>query len=174
MSDLSEFDFQNKGFHISYIKNGNILQPQIGVEDDAKEQVRNYYTGSMARHTLIQLCGYLAFLKMLIAENKYPVIPVLIIDHISKPFDVKNQKAIGKVIHGAFDGISPSNLQIILFDDEDCASLCITPTHATELIGEHKSGFNPYYYKEPNLAEGAIGAVLKDIEQSEEENNTQE
>lgn len=174
VSDLSEFDFQNKGFHISYIKSGNILQPQIDVEDDAKAQVRNYYTGSMARHTLIQLCGYLAFLKLLIAENKYPVIPILIIDHVSKPFDTNNEKAIGKVIHGTYDGILPADLQIIMFDDEDCANLCITPAQNTELVGEHKSGFNPYYYKETNLVDGTIGSTTESGEHTEGKTDAKE
>ena len=57
----------------------------------------NYYTGSMARHTLMQLSGYLGFLKLLLEENKYPIIPFLVIDHISKPFDKDNSLAIGKI-----------------------------------------------------------------------------
>lgn len=149
VSALSDFDFQNKGFYISYIKNGNILQPKIEVDEEEGVSERNYYTGSMARHTLIQLCGYLAFLKMLIKEKKYPVIPILIIDHISKPFDAKNEIAIGKVLHATYDDVPQSDLQIILFEDEDSAALAIQPNHATELVEEGKSGFNPYYFKEP-------------------------
>ncbi|MFR6367886.1 MAG: hypothetical protein ACLUOA_03210 [Gemmiger formicilis] len=93
--ELAEYDFRKSGFHISYLKNGNILQPQIlDEESDSADQIKNYYTGSMARHTLMQLCGYLGFLRMLIKEDKYPLIPFLVIDHISKPFDDKNQKAL--------------------------------------------------------------------------------
>ena len=150
VSDLSDQDFQNQGFQISYIKSGNVLQPQIDSTDSTDKSKRNYYTGSMARRTLIQLCGYLAFLKMLIAEDRYPLIPILIIDHISKPFDFKNKMAIGKVIHGAYDDISPDDFQIIIFDDEASADLAITPARSTELVSEKKSGFNPYYYKESN------------------------
>lgn len=153
VSALSDFDFQNKGFYISYIKNGNVLQPKIVADDEEGVSERNYYTGSMARHTLIQLCGYLAFLKMLIKEKKYPVIPILIIDHISKPFDVKNELAIGKVIHATYDDVPQSELQIILFDDEDSVDLAIKPNHSTELVGEGKSGFNPYYFKKPVIEE---------------------
>ena len=99
VSELSEYDFQKEGFRIRYIKNGNSIQPQIiDKEDEKEDQVRNYYTGSMARHTLMQLCGYLGFLQMLIKDAKYPLIPMLVIDHISKPFDEKNVKAIGKVL----------------------------------------------------------------------------
>lgn len=149
VSDLSELDFQNQGFGISYIKNGNVLQPQIDSTDAADQSKQNYYTGSMARRTLIQLCGYLAFLKMLILENKYPLIPILIVDHISKPFDSKNKMGIGKIIHGCYNDISQNDFQIIIFDDEESVDLAITPAHSTELVGENKSGFNPYYYKDP-------------------------
>lgn len=156
VSDLSEFDFQNQGFQISYIKHGNVLQPQIDSDNDSDKSKRNYYTGSMARRTLIQLCGYIAFLKLLITESRYPLIPILIIDHISKTFDKKNAMAIGKVIHGAYDGISTSDLQIIIFDDEENTSLAITPARATELVSEHKSGFNPYYYKESSSLKSSV------------------
>ncbi len=37
-------------------------------------------------------------LKILLTEKKYPIIPFLVIDHISKPFDASNAKAIGQVI----------------------------------------------------------------------------
>ena len=74
VSELAEYDFRKSGFHISYLKNGNILQPQIlDEESDSADQIKNYYTGSMARHTLMQLCGYLGFLRMLIKEDKYPL-----------------------------------------------------------------------------------------------------
>lgn len=69
VSELAEYDFRKSGFHISYLKNGNILQPQIlDEESDSADQIKNYYTGSMARHTLMQLCGYLGFLRMLIVS----------------------------------------------------------------------------------------------------------
>ena len=81
VSELAEYDFRKSGFHISYLKNGNILQPQIlDEESDSADQIKNYYTGSMARHTLMQLCGYLGFLRMLIKEDKYPLIPFLVIE----------------------------------------------------------------------------------------------
>lgn len=146
VSELAEYDFRKSGFHISYLKNGNILQPQIlDEESDSADQIKNYYTGSMARHTLMQLCGYLGFLRMLIKEDKYPLIPFLVIDHISKPFDDKNQKALGAILHGAYTNLQKSEMQIILFDDEDASSLGLTPDHSINLLGEDKSGFNPFY-----------------------------
>lgn len=146
VSELAEFDFRKNGFYISYLKNGNIIQPQIlDDEQDNIDQLKNYYTGSMARHTLMQLCGYLGFLCMLIKENKYPLIPFLVIDHISKPFDSKNQKALGAVLHEVYKDIQKSELQIILFDDENASDLGMVPDYNTDLLGKGKSGFNPYY-----------------------------
>ena len=146
VSELSEYDFQKEGFRIRYIKNGNSIQPQIiDKEDEKEEQVRNYYTGSMARHTLMQLCGYLGFLQMLIKDSKYPLIPMLVIDHISKPFDEKNVKAIGKVLEEIYKYVDKSELQIIIFDDKDADRLGLMPDEASCLYGEGKSGFNPFY-----------------------------
>lgn len=145
-SDLAEYDFGKSGFHISYLKSGNILQPQITDDDTlAGNQSKNYYTGSMARHTLIQLCGYLGFLRMLINDGKYPLIPFLVVDHISKPFDTKNQMALGVVLHAIYEDISKEQLQIILFDDKEPSELGITPDRATSLLLDGKSGFNPFY-----------------------------
>ena len=148
VSDLVEYDFTKPGFKIKYIKNGNTLQPQISETDDAESTIsKNYYTGSMARHTLIQLCGYLAFLRLLIKEKRYPLAPILVVDHISKPFDVNNEKAIGQVFQGAFTDFSANDLQVFIFDDEVPTSLGIKPNHTVNLVDEIKSGFNPFYHK---------------------------
>lgn len=147
VSDLVEYDFSKPGFKISYIKNGNTLQPQISEANKPDDQLfKNYYTGSKARHTLIQLCGYLAFLRLLLREGKYPLIPILIIDHISEPFDAKNEKAIGCVLHGAYADLLVSDFQVFIFDDKDCSRLGITPNMVHNLVGENKSGFNPFYH----------------------------
>lgn len=150
ISSVVEDDMNQEGFKIQYIKRGNILQPTVtkAVDVDGEktnEKDVNYYIGSMARHTLIQLCGYLAFLKLLIEDNRYPLIPILVIDHISKPFDEKNCKAIGKVISKAHEGIGVENLQIFMFDDEHFESLSIEPSHSEELVNQNKSGFNPFF-----------------------------
>ena len=55
-----------------------------------------------------------------IEENKYPIIPILVIDHISKPFIDQNVAAIGTVIHKAYESIGVDNLQIFMFDDDRC------------------------------------------------------
>lgn len=87
---------------------------------------------------------------MLIQEKKYPIIPILIIDHISKPFDEKNEQAIGAVLHEAYSGIEKSEFQIVIFDDEVAANLGIIPDLNTDLLGQGKSGFNPFFYKLSN------------------------
>lgn len=103
-----------------------------------------YVTGSHAKHTLIQLCGYLIFLKMLISENKYPIIPIMVIDHISKPFSETNKSAIGTIINKACECIGIDNFQIFMFDDEPCEDLGISVNHKEDLFDENKSGFNPF------------------------------
>ena len=150
ISSVVEDDMNQEGFKIQYIKRGNLLQPMVMKATDAEDELSNkkeinYYIGSMARHTLIQLCGYLAFLKLLIEDNSYPLIPILVIDHISKPFDEKNCMAIGKVISKAYESIGKENLQIFMFDDEPFENLSIDPSHSEDLVTETKSGFNPFF-----------------------------
>lgn len=140
-SEVVGTDCKKNGFTIEYFKNGNILQPSVV---DEGEQV-NYYTGSMARHTLMQLAGYLGFLKLLLEENKYPIIPFFVIDHISKPFDKDNSLAIGKIFEKAFEYIGKNNLQVFLFDDEKSSDLGLTPDHEQSMTEEGKTGFNPFY-----------------------------
>lgn len=152
-SDISSVvndDVSQDGFHIKYLKRGNILQPmikitEISADDTEKKSEEQYYIGSMARHTLIQLCGYLGFLKLLLHEGKYPVIPILVIDHISKPFDIKNVRAIGQIINKAIKEIGTENLQVFMFDDEDYQTLALEPDHSENLVGDEKTGFNPFY-----------------------------
>lgn len=137
-----DFDKTKNAFHIKYIKRKNTLQTMTL---DEKNNERVYGTGSHARHTLIQLCGYLVFLKMLIEENKYPIIPIMVIDHISKPFDDQSVAAIGTVIHKAYESIGIDNLQIFMFDDENSDKLNLNPNHIENLVSDVRTGFNPFY-----------------------------
>lgn len=149
ISSVVSDDIQQNGFEIKYLKKGNILQPVILSNEDetssSKKHV-NYYIGSMARHTLIQLCGYLGFLKILLENNRYPIIPILVIDHISKPFDEKNRSAIGKILSTAYETIGKENLQIFIFDNEDSVKLDIYPDHFENLVTDSKTGFNPFFF----------------------------
>ncbi|WP_223264248.1 hypothetical protein [Paenibacillus sp. IHB B 3084] len=150
ISSVVNDDLERDGFKIQYLKKGNILQPMVvePISEENKTEERkivNYYIGSMARHTLIQLCGYLGFLKMLLKEDIYPLIPILVIDHISKPFDQNNSKAIGKIITTAYESIGKDRLQLFIFDNEEYENLAINPDHSENLVNESKTGFNPFY-----------------------------
>lgn len=154
VSELVKHDVDIEGFKIQYFKRGNILQPLITVEEEQEEEKikrktsEKYYTGSMARHTLMQLCGYLAFLELMIKEDKYPLAPILVIDHISKPFDEVNRKAIGVILEEFYRRIDKTQIQIFMFDDEDFGDLSIKEANVNELYEDGKSGFNPFYYEE--------------------------
>ena len=153
VSELVKHDVNLDGFKIQYIKKGNILQPMISnneveTNDDIKvENSEKYYTGSMARHTLMQLSGYLSFLELLIKENRYPVIPILVIDHISKPFDAINRRAIGVILQKFYEKVDESDIQIFMFDDKNSDELLITNASINNLVSDSKSGFNPFYYE---------------------------
>lgn len=144
ISDFVKEDFENtqNKFHIKYIKSRNVLQTMTF---DEKGNEKIYGTGSHARHTLIQLCGYLVFMKLLIEENKYPIIPIIVIDHISKPFSNQNVAAIGTIINEACKKIGINNLQIFIFDDKDSNILKVLPNHKENLFSNEKSGFNPFF-----------------------------
>ena len=157
VSDFVKIDTDRFDFQIRYIKKGNILQPmikevvQINNDENNRElTLTNYYTGSMARHTLIQLCGYLGFLNLLINAGSYPIIPIFVGDHLSKNFDDKNVKAIGEVLNKGIENIKKNNIQIFLFDDEECSKLGLKPDNNINLIEYNnsekiKTGFIPFY-----------------------------
>lgn len=146
ISDVVQEDTKQNGFQILYFKKGNVLQPVVKkLNEESKEEVVNYYVGSMARHTLLQLSGYLAFMAFMLQEEKYPLIPLLVIDHISKPFDDYNKKAIGKIISTVYDKIGKENLQIIIFDDDEYKDLGLNVDHFENLVTENKTGFIPFY-----------------------------
>ena len=143
-SDFIKTDLKetNEKFYISYIKKRNALQAMY-TDENGKELV--YGIGSHARYTLIQLCGYLAFMEMLIKDKKCPIIPLIVIDHISKPFSKQNIGTIGAVINKAYESIGIENLQIFMFEDKNCEMLNINPNHVENLFSDVKTGFNPFY-----------------------------
>lgn len=150
ISSIVNDDILQKGFRIQYIKQGNILQPVIENKDkdNGEEPAElNYFIGSMARQTLMQLCGYLSFFKIFSDSQRYPVVPVLFIDHISKPFDENNASAIGNVINEAYKTINKEDLQIFIFDDEMYGTMSLIPDKYIELSSDDKTGFNPFFIK---------------------------
>jgi hypothetical protein len=156
VSELVKHDVDIDGFKMQYFKKGNILQPMINsnenndieVSSDIKgKKLEKYYTGSMARHTLMQLSGYLSFLELLVKEDRYPIVPILVIDHISKPFDFMNRRAIGVILQKFYEKVDKEDIQIFMFDDENNEELLVNNASVNNLISENKSGFNPFYYE---------------------------
>ncbi|EAG5682971.1 hypothetical protein DDT71_14310, partial [Listeria monocytogenes] len=141
ISTISKTDFNNEGFHLEYIKKGNSIQTIIF--DELNDKKDRYYIGSMARHTMMQLCGYLSFLVMMIKEDRYPLIPFLVLDHISKQFDKENGKAIGSILAELYKNIDKEDLQIFIFDDETCENLNISADYSENLLLNNKTGFVP-------------------------------
>lgn len=143
ISKWVESDSKLDEFRIKYMKRENALQPQVIVN----EKYKDYSVGSMARHTLIQLCGYLAFLKVLIQDDKYPIIPILLIDHVSKPFDDDNMQALGAIMEKFYEDVNEQSFQVIMFDDKEPSSLKIKSNNVIQIVEENKTGFNPFYFK---------------------------
>lgn len=85
-------------------------------------------------------------MNLMLSNGKYPLVPILVIDHISKPFDEKNSKAIGLVLDAAYKLIGKENMQTFIFDDEDNEKLNINPDHVEDLVTDEKTGFNPFYF----------------------------
>lgn len=143
-------DCSKNKFRIEYIKKGNIISPTVKETVNGDEVTVSYDVGSLARHTLMQLNAYLSFLKFILEDERSPIIPFLVIDHISKPFDKENLRTIGTVICKFIEDIGKDNVQIIIFDDKDPSALNITPDVLCHLQNEEesKSGFNPFFFKE--------------------------
>lgn len=141
-------DFKENGFRIQYIKKGHELSPTKLERINDEEKRVTYSTGSLARQTLIQLCGYLGFLKQILSDKSLPIIPMLVVDHISKPFDADNQKAIGSVLNSFMNDMEDGAIQIFLFEDKCASSLGINANTTIQLVNEEKTGFNPFYHSQ--------------------------
>ena len=109
----------------------------------------NTNRGSKARNTLLQLCGYCAFSLLFQDTENIPYMPILIIDHISGPFDTKNSKAIGSIIK-EFQKFSKNSIQIIFFDIEKPDYFNISPDNYYELNTNGSKGFIPWYRDSKN------------------------
>ncbi len=150
ISSIVNDDILQKGFRIQYIKQGNVLQPIVentNVNEDSGPKELNYFIGSMARQTLMQLCGYFGFFKIFLETKKYPIVPAIFIDHISKPFDKDNSIAIGDVINEFYKTVKKEDFQIFIFDDEIPKTIILNPDCYIELSSEDKTGFNPFFTK---------------------------
>ena len=145
VSSISKVDSNIFGFNLQYYKKGNSIQAVI--EDKSNKKKESIYIGSLARHTMMQLCGYLSFLVFMIEQNRYPLIPFLVVDHISKNFDSVNAKAIGHIFDEFYNKIDIDDFQVFLFDDKESSLLNIVADHNEKLITDTKTGFIPFYVK---------------------------
>ena len=145
VSSFIKDDLKQNEFEITYIKKGNTLSPSILEKNNEKSKRVNYVIGSLARQTLIQVCGYLGLLKLILSEGTVPIIPLLVIDHISKPFDKENIKTLGIVLEKFVEDISFKNIQIFMFDDKEPSDLNFIPSNIEHLQNDDKTGFNPFF-----------------------------
>lgn len=142
-TSLAAEDFENRGYRIDFLKRGCALRSSKIEESGNLERNRvTYIVGRFARHTLIQLCGYAAFMEFLLSDTSLPVLPILCIDHPSKPFDKANKKGIGSILNSFVE--RNKSTQVFVFDSAHPADLGLTvsPIDLSETPG---GGFNPFY-----------------------------
>lgn len=141
---LAAEDFSRQGYEINFLKKGCSLRPSKYEESDGNERRRvTYIAGSFARHALIQLCGYTALLEFLLRDVELPVLPLLCVDHPSKPFDEDNKRGVGAILNRFVE--RNSTVQVFVFDSANPADLGIAPAAFINLAGTPGGGFNPFY-----------------------------
>lgn len=134
-------DFKQPDFYIKFQKEGVGLQPTFTEGDDSVD----VFTGSRARHTLMQVCGYFAFMHCLLQKRNIPLVPLLVFDHVSSPFDEKSRGAIGAIISKFYSLVDKDDVQLFLFETEDPDALGIVPDKYISLVSDVQTGFNPFY-----------------------------
>lgn len=138
---FSDNDVCTEDLQVEYVKEGNTLQP-IVVREDQAEAV---YTGSRARHTLIQIAGYYAFMLYLCRGNGTPTMPFVAFDHASSPFDDGNAGCIGALLSSFYEETPKESVQTFLFENRSPEQLLIEPDRYIMLRDGAKSGFNPFF-----------------------------
>lgn len=134
-------DFKQLDFHIKFQKEGVGLQPTFTEGEDSVD----VFTGSRARHTLMQVCGYFAFMHYLLPKRNIPLVPLLAFDHVSSPFDEESRGAIGAIISKFYSLVDKDDVQLFLFETEDPDALGIVPDKYISLVSDVQTGFNPFY-----------------------------
>lgn len=134
-------DFKQPDFYIKFQKEGVGLQPTF-TEGDYSVDV---FTGSRARHTLMQVCGYFAFMHYLLQKRNIPLVPLLVFDHVSSPFDEESRGAIGVIISKFYSLVDKDDVQLFIFETEDPDALGIVPDKYISLVSDIQTGFNPFY-----------------------------
>lgn len=134
-------DFKQLDFHIKFQKEGVGLQPTFTEGEDSVD----VFTGSRARHTLMQVCGYFAFMHYLLPKRNIPLVPLLAFDHVSSPFDEESRGAIGAIISKFYSLVDKDDVQLFLFETEDPDALGVVPDKYISLVSDVQTGFNPFY-----------------------------
>lgn len=134
-------DFKQPDFYIKFQKEGVGLQPTFTEGDDSVD----VFTGSRARHTLMQICGYFAFMHYLLQKRNIPLVPLLVFDHVSSPFDKESRGAIGAIISKFYSLVDKDDVQLFLFETEEPKALGIVPDKYISLVSDDRTGFNPFY-----------------------------
>ena len=140
-SSFVESDFKQPDFYIKFQKEGVGLQPTFAEGEDSVD----VFTGSRARHTLMQVCGYFAFMHYLLPRRNVPFVPLLAFDHVSSPFDKESRGAIGAIISKFYSLVNKDDVQLFLFETEDPDTLGIVPDNYISLVSDVRTGFNPFY-----------------------------
>lgn len=140
-SSFVESDFKQPDFYIKFQKEGVGLQPTFTEGEDSVD----VFTGSRARHTLMQVCGYFAFMHYLLPRRNVPFVPLLAFDHVSSPFDKESRGAIGAIISKFYSLVDKDGVQLFLFETEDPDTLGIVPDNYISLVSDVQTGFNPFY-----------------------------
>ncbi len=114
-------DFANDGFKIVFDAKGISLYGEIIEEiklgnGEIKQFLVQYNPGSMARQTTWQILCYLSIMRFALTRfSGLPVMPILVFDNISMPYDVKdgsnNYNSIYKLIK---EYANENNIQVIL------------------------------------------------------------
>lgn len=141
VSSFVESDFKQLDFHIKFQKEGVGLQPTFSEGDDSVD----VFTGSRARHTLMQICGYLAFMRYLLQKRNVPFVPLLAFDHVSSPFDDGSCRAIGAIISKFYSLVDKKEVQLFLFETEEPDALGVDVDKYISLVSNGRTGFNPFY-----------------------------
>lgn len=141
VSSFVQDDALLEDFCIEFKKEGVLLQPKFAVD----KMPTSYFAGSRARHSLMQLCGYLALMAFLVRRGDCPIVPILVFDHPSSPFDDENSKAIGAVFEHFYEGLDKSAIQVFLLEPTPPEKLGINPDTFIDLCDGGKSGFNPFW-----------------------------
>lgn len=140
-SSFVESDFKQLDFQIKYQKEGVGLQPTYSEGENSVD----VFTGSRARHTLMQICGYFAFMYYLHPKRNVPLVPLLAFDHVSSPFDDGSCKAIGAIISKFYSLVDKNEVQLFLFETEEPEVLGVNADKYISLVSDGRTGFNPFY-----------------------------